>query len=145
MTGSIITVIISFAIPIVIEVFWWLMKKPRKNKEYDVGVKNVVLTGMVEDKIGYVLMNKYLVSVVVIIIMLASPWGSFCAKAENEYQIFSLDTIEYAVIVDRRDDVIAERISEDNGILNVDTSSYIYLPKDNIIFSKKKFEKVVIE
>lgn len=145
LVGSIITIIISFAIPIVIEVFWWLMKKPRKNKEYNVSVKNIVLTGMVEDKIEHLIMNKYLVGVVVIIISLASPWGSFCAKAENKYQIFPLDTIEYAVIVDRKDAVIAERIFEENGILNVDTSSYIYLPKDNIVFSEKEFEKVVIE
>ena len=95
------TIAISIIIPAIMEVIWYLMKKPKKtdDKEYTEAERKILLTGMIENRILYLINGKYLMGIIVVLVLFASIWGRVCAKTENEYQIFRKGDTSYAVII----------------------------------------------
>lgn len=143
--GAVPVLLVSIAIPMLIELFWWLLKMPRKNKMYSKVEKQLVLEGMIEDRMLYLINNKYALGIMVIIITFASMWGNICAKAKKEYQIFEKEGTSYAVIIDQGESIIAEKIHKENDMLFIDATCYMYVAKEDKIFYVEQYSNVKIE
>ena len=143
--GAVPVFIISIVFPLLIEILWWVSKKDKKDRVYNGKEKQIVLEGMIEDRLLYLLHNKYALGIMVTIVLWASFWGNICAKSKNEYQIFEKDGVSYAVIIDREEYAIVEKVNEEKNSLFIDASSYMYVNKENYIFCVTKYTNVEIE
>ena len=145
LTGKLPVFIISIVFPLLIEILWWFIKKAKKDRVYNSEEKQIVIEGMIENRLLYLLHNKYALGVMVTIVLWASLWGNMCAKSKNEYQIFEKEGVSYAVIIDREEYAIVEKVNEEENSLFIDASSYMYVNKENYVFYVKEYTNVEIE
>lgn len=143
--GTVPTLMISLALPILIEILWWKRKQPQKDRIYSETEKALVMEGLIEDRILYLINNKYVLGIMTTIILWASIWGTIYAKGKNKYQVFEYEGIAYAVIIDQGEYVIAEKIKKEDDKLFIDSTCYIYFNKENKLFSVEQYEYVEIE
>ena len=137
--GAKLTFCISISIPIIIELTWMLIK----NKD-NLNQKKILLTEFIEVKMLYLINNKYALGIIIIIILLAYNWGTLNALAKTEYQIFTWNNTTYAVIIDQDKNVIAQKSKINNKKLTIDTTSFTYLPKENITFKMIKYNDILL-
>lgn len=142
--GTIWTFIISFTLPFIIELLLYFLKRPKKNKLVSKEERKPLLEGSIYDVLFY---NSYIKSgtfILILAVMLASPFGQLKAKAANQYQTFSYNDTLYAVIVDYDDKVLVQEIIETEKTLTIKTDYYLYIPKDTVTFSYNKYDDVII-
>lgn len=140
--GGVALMIIVFLISLLFEIFWCKKSKQKVDRKYNSEEKQSIIEGMIEDRIFYLLYNRYMLGIAVSIVLFASLWGGLSAKAKNEYQIFESEEVKYAVIIDRKDYVIAEKVIEEEDKLFIDGTSYAFFSKDNKIFHIEKYSCV---
>ena len=101
-----------------------------------------------EDKLVDYYRGKYYVKCwigIIIIAVLFSPFlGRLKANANRDFQIFTIENQEYAVIIDRGEYVIAEEATIESCKLHVNNEKYLYLNKEGLTFRFMNFEEVYI-
>lgn len=88
--------------------------------------------------------NSIIVSIVLIIILFSSTFGSLSANAKREYAVFCYENVTYAVIIDYNDKVLAQKAGLNDNDLEINTNTYYFFSKENMIFDYVKFDKVNI-
>lgn len=142
--GSVTVIIISIVIPVAIELIHYCFSKPARNKV----ISDIEYNMLVEDYTYNNIFNAYFIKcgifVIIIAVTIAPLLGRISAKSKLEYQVCENMGIKYAVIIDYGDRVLAEKVSEAEKQLTIDTSSYHYFLKDDMTFEYKEYESVVI-
>ena len=138
------SIILAFSFPILVEYLLYLRKKPKKNNVISEEVHEIVLEDTIREAIFSIYYIKYGIFLIVLPVAFAPFLGEFSAKAEREYQTCVVRDATYAVVVDYSDRVLAQQANEENGILNIDTSSYTYFDKKELVLQYSKYENVVI-
>ena len=82
---------------------------------------------------------------IIVIICLMPLCGGVYSRIRNDYQVFKYQGMQYAVIKDFGDDVVAEKCTIKYGCITIDTSEYIFLKKNNMSFEARRFDAVVLD
>lgn len=143
--GGVTLLIMVFLISLLVEILWWKNSKRKADRKYNSEEKQSIIEGMIEDRIFYLIYNRYMLGIAVSIVLFASLWGGLSAKAKNEYQIFESEEVKYAVIIDRKDYIIAEKVTEEEDRLFINGASYTFFSKENKAFRIKEYSCVEIE
>lgn len=142
--GGVTLLIIVVLISLLFEILWWKNSKQKADRKYNSDEKQVIIEGMIEDRIFYLIYNRYMLGIAVSLVLFASLWGGLSAKAKNAYQIFEFEEVKYAVIIDRKDYVIAEKVIEEEDKLVIDSTSYAFFSKENKNFCIEEYSCVDI-
>lgn len=142
--GRLWNLILTFLIPVLIETMIYWIKKPKKTRKVADAEHKAVLEDTVQNSIFTTYYIKYGVFLIVIPMLFATYLGELNAKAEREYQTCIVKDIPYAVIVDYEDKVLVQQALEQDQLLQIDTSSYTYFDKKDIILRYSKYETVRI-
>lgn len=138
------SLLLSYVIPTLVEAMIYWMRKPKKIRKVGEDEHQTVLEETIRDSIFATYYIKCGLFAVVLPLVFAPILGQFSAKAEREFQTCVVDDISYAVVVDYGDKVLVQKAIEQNGILQIDTSRYTYLDKQNLILQYSKYESVSI-
>lgn len=137
--------LISFGIPLLFELIYYLRKTPRKNKKVSDAEHAIVLEDIVRDSIFHTYYIKYGIVFFVLPLVFAPYFGRMNAQANRYYQTFTHEENHYAVIVDYSDKVLAQEVQVNGDVITIDVSDYCYYPKDGMVFTYKKYNKVIID
>ena len=142
--GSITVVFISIGIPVAVELLHYFFSRPARNKI----ISSIEFNMLVEDFTYNNIFNTFFfrcgIFIIMFLVILAPIVGSLSAKSRSVYQVCENNGTKYAVIIDYDDRVLAEKVSEVENKLSIDTSSYHYFLKDDMTFENKEYEKVII-
>lgn len=136
--------LLSYLIPLLAETMIYWIKRPKKNKKVTEAEHQTVLEDTVQDSIFATYYIRYGIFLVVLPMVFAPNLGEFSAKAAREYQTCVVENTTYAVVVDYEDKVLVQQAVEQDSSLQIDTSSYTYFDKKDIIFRYVEYESVVI-
>lgn len=136
--------ILTGLIPIVVEAMIYWIKKPKKAQKVTVAEHQIVLEDTVRDSIFATYYIKYGIFAIVLPFAVAPMLGQFSASAQREYQTCVVNEITYAVVVDYEDKVLVQQAAEQNGTLQIDTSSYTYFDKKDIVLQYAEYASVDI-
>lgn len=136
--------LVSYAIPILLEALFYIRKKPKKNKVIPEQEHDYVLSNTLRDAIFSNYYMKYGIVFFLLPFIFSSYVGSLTAYANRNYRTFAYDDSQYVVIVEYSDEVLAQPALIHNDELFIDTSEYCYLSKEGIVFSYRKYENVTI-
>ena len=140
--GAIICLILPIIICIIIEFIRKVTFKPSNElidkKDYDKRVRSFV-----EDFIfaGY---YKTWVCIIIICAILSPLVGGISSKTKLDYQTFNFDSIDYVIITEESDRVLAQRVLIENDVLLINTEYYKYFEKNNLEISYDKYNSVKI-
>ena len=142
--GNWLSLLIECLIPLSVELLVYFRNKPKRNKNVSKSDHQILLEDTIQE---FLLMTYYIRTGIFLIILpfvFAPLIGGFSAKAEREYQTCVVQNKTYAVIVDYSDKVLAQKAFEKGDSLQIDTSSYIYFDKTDVIFQYSEYESVSI-
>ena len=142
--GNVAYLVLPALIPAIIEIIIYLINRPRKDKVVDKTVHRIILEDSTRDILLYELFVKYGLFVPVLAVLIASPLGKIKATANLSYQTCVIDEELYAVIVDLDDMVLVENAEEEGNVLSIKTTSYRYIPKENLVLTYQEYEDVDI-
>lgn len=131
-------------VAVVVELLIYFVRKPRKNRRVTEGEQQIVLENTVYDSIFAAYYFKYGIFFVILPLIFAPNCGEFNAIAEREYQTCVVQNTTYAVIVDYADKVLVQQAEEKDGGLRIDTSSFTYFDKKDIVLRYQEYKSVSI-
>lgn len=139
------SVVFTIAVPIVIEVIFLIWGRPRKDKEINDVEYQFILEDYINTIIRATVYNKMGVIGIVLLVMLAPIWGNVKAHTKVNYEILSIDSQQYAIVVDYQDKAVVQKISISKKELVIYSDSYMLINKDNLIIKNCKFDDVMIK
>lgn len=98
----------------------------------------------VQDSIFAAYYIKYGIFAIALPFVVAPMMGQFSANAQREYQTCVVNDMTYAVVVDYEDKVLVQQAIEQGEMLQIDTSSFTYFDKKNIVLRYKEYTSVSI-
>ena len=145
--GYVLSLIIPIGVCLVVELLNKAFFKPigrpldseiKKEEEYKKRVKSYVES--------FVLSSYYKkwVAVFLCCAVMSPIVGIVSAKARMEYQVFNINSIDYVVISDDSDRVIAQKAEIDDNALLIKTDSYYYFLKEDLELFNCKYKNVFI-
>lgn len=142
--GSWGCLLLSFAVPFLLELMFYLRNKPGRNSVIAEKDREEVLENTLTEAIFHNYYIKRGIVFFVLPLVFASSIGSLTARSNHYYRTFSYDDMQYAVIAEYADEVIAQPVKIDGKTLTIDTSEYRYISKVSLVFSYRKYENVTI-
>lgn len=136
--------LLIYLIPIVVEVMIYWAKKPKKATKVTEAEHQIVLEDTVQDSIFATYYIKCGIFAIVLPFIIAPMLGEFSSNAEREYQTCVVDNATYAVVVDYEDKVLVQQAKEQGEVLQIDTSSFTYFDKKDIVLRYKEYISVSI-
>lgn len=136
--------LVSYAIPFLLEALLYIRKMPRKNKVVPEQEHDYVLMNTLRDAIFSTYYMKYGIVFFILPFIFSSYVGSITAYANRNYRTFSYDDSQYVVIVEYSDEVLAQPAQINNDELLIDTHEYRYFSKEGLVFSYYKYDSVII-
>jgi len=136
--------LLIYLIPIMVEVMIYWAKKPKKIAKVTEAEHRTVLEDTVQDSIFATYYIKYGIFAIVLPFVVAPMMGQFSANAQREYQTCVVNDMTYAVVVDYEDKVLVQQAIEQGEMLQIDTSSFTYFDKKNIVLRYKEYTSVSI-
>lgn len=136
--------LLIYLIPILVEAMIYWAKKPKKIAKVTEAEHQTVLEDTVQDSIFATYYIKYGIFAIVLPFVVAPMMGQFSANAQREYQTCVVNDMTYAVVVDYEDKVLVQQAAEQNGTLQIDTSSYTYIDKKDIVLQYTEYASVDI-
>ena len=136
--------LLASLIPIMGEMIIYWAKKPKKIRRVSEIEHQATLEDAVQDSIFYTYYIRCGIFAVVLPFVFAPVLGEFSAKAEREYQTCVFQDTTYAVIVDYEDKILVQQAIEQDGSLLIDTSSYTYFDKKDIVLRYSEYTSVSI-
>ncbi|MBP3541539.1 MAG: hypothetical protein J6K72_06990 [Clostridia bacterium] len=143
--GQLWTFLLAFLIPLLTEATFYWARIPKKDRRIEDVAHQIVLEDAVESSIFYTYYFKYGIFLMALSLVFAPMLGSFCAKAQREYQTCVVHGVTYAVIVDYEDRVLVQPAIEQDGTLQITTDCYKYLEKKDLDLGYSKYEVVTID
>lgn len=143
--SGVVCLIISVALPLVIEIFLFFVNKPKKDKEITDSEKWFKVEDFIYSRFVYTYYFKFGFVFLIIMLILAPNIGRVKARADLEYQTLIQNDMQYVIIVDYDDKLLVQRASEEKNVLTIYTDSYSYINKENLNIIYKKYDKVIIE
>jgi len=132
-------------ISIIVELFFYLRKKPRRDKEISNVEHQFILEDSIDVFIKLSLYKTYGIAIIIIIIILAPFWGEIQANSKINYEVLSIDNQQYIIVVDYLDKAVVQEVSINGNELVIHTDSYTFISKENIVIQNKKYDVVIIE
>ena len=136
--------LLTYLIPVLVETMIYWAKKPKKATKVTEAEHQTVLEDTVQDSIFATYYIRYGIFAIVLPFVFAPMLGEFSANAEREYQTFVVNNATYAVVVDYEDKVLVQQAIEQDGTLQIDTSSFTYFDKKDIVLRYKEYTSVSI-
>lgn len=137
--------LLIYLIPIMVEAMIYWAKKPKKATKVTEAEHQTVLEDTVQDSIFATYYIKYGIFAIVLPFIFAPMLGEFSANAARNYQTCVVNDVTYAVVVDYEDKVLVQQAAEEDGTLQIDTSSFAYFDKNNIVLRYKEYTSVSID
>lgn len=134
--------LIFLCIPLLLEVFLYIRKKPFKDKV----ISDAEYTVMLEDYINTRIQGRFFIHglIIVLIVLIAPLWGELKANVKNEYEMLEVDNVSYAIIVDYQDKAVVQKATVSGNDIIIDTENYMLIDKENIIINNCQFNKAII-
>ena len=144
--GGLWFLFISLAIPIIVEILFVLKKTRQKDRNRKVTSieYNIMLEDMIKNSIFNTYYMGYGLCLLALIVVLAPAFGKINAHALRKYQSFTYEKVQYVVIIDYSDRILAQRARIDQNTLYIDASEYCYLSEENIHFIYNTYDDVII-
>lgn len=137
--------LLTYLIPVLVETMIYWAKKPKKSTKVTETEHQTILEDAVQDSIFATYYIKYGIFAIVIPFFFAPMLGEFSANAERNYQTCIVNGVTYAVVVDYEDKVLVQPAIEQKGTLLIDTGSFTYLDKKDIVLRYSKYTSVGID
>lgn len=131
-------------ISVMVEIVRYRAKKLKKAAKVTEAEHQLVMEDTVQESIFATYYIRCGIFAIVLPFVIAPVLGEFSANAERNYQTCIVNEITYAVVVDYEDKVLVQQAAEQNGTLQIDTSSYTYFDKKEIVLQYKEYTSVNI-
>ena len=138
------SLLITYSIPLLLELMFYLRQKPRKNKVVAEKDHDDVLELTLRDAIFHDYYIKRGLVFLVLPLAFASSIGKLAACSNHYYRTIVFEDTQYAVIIEYSDEVLVQSAEIENDTLTIDTNEYRYLSKDGLVFSYKEYDDVII-
>lgn len=136
--------LLTYLIPVLVETMIYWAKKPKKATKVTEAEHQTVLEDTVQDSIFATYYIKCGIFAIALPFIVAPMLGEFSANAEREYQTCVINDVTYAVVVDYEDKVLVQQAIEQDETLQIDTSSFTYFDKKDIVLQYKEYTSVSI-
>lgn len=137
---------IALAFPTLIEILFFLNRRQHRNSNRK--ITQIEYRMLLEDIVENSIFNTYYMEsglfLLILAVTVAPGFGKINARALREYQSFTYEKEQYAVIIDYSDLILAQRARTDQNTLYIDASEYCYLSKENIHFVYNTYDDVII-